>query len=84
MMFSVPMCMVMCQLRAKLSDRIQDRFFGGKLVSALKHLPVSECAAFTADALEVYSRALNYLSKWYDFDGSPLKHFGIPKLDNDD
>ena len=74
----------MCQLRAKLSDRIQDKFFGGKLVSALKHLPASECAAFTADALEVYSRALNYLSKWYDFDGSPLKHFGILKLDNDD
>jgi len=74
----------MCQLRTKLSDRIQDKFFGGKLASSSKYLEPSERAAFTTDALEVYNRALSYLSKWYDFDGSPLKLFGILKLDSDE
>ena len=82
--FSTDVHSHMCQLRAKLSNRIQDKFYGGKLASSLKHLQANDQAAFTAQALQVYSRALDYLTKWYDFDASPLKNFSILKLDTDD
>ncbi|XP_061440961.1 uncharacterized protein LOC133364431 isoform X1 [Rhineura floridana] len=73
----------MCSLREKLVNRVDNRFFGAKVLSGLKHLPESQRASFTTDALQMYNRAIAYLDKWYDFENSQLKEFTAFDLDRE-
>ena len=65
------------KFRDSLKKKSDDKFFGMKVKLALRkdYLPTRLVDKFIAEALQVYSRALNYLEKWFLFENSPYRHF---------
>lgn len=68
---------IMRSLRNQLQNRVNDRFFGSKVNSALNNFKSSN---FVKEALQVYTRAIDYLNKWYDFDNNVFQNFTIFNL----
>lgn len=77
---------IMYKFRSTLKSRQQEQFFGMKAKLALRknYLPETSRKKFTADCLLVYQRAIAYLEKWFDFDGSPYRAFVSLGLGNID
>jgi hypothetical protein len=46
------------------------------------YLPRNLTAKFESDALEVYTRALNYLQKWFPFESLQYRAFQVLSLEN--
>ena len=80
---SCELFLIMNNFRESLRKKIQDKFFGMKVKLALRRNYFSDhmVKKFTTEALQVYTRALNYLEKWFDFDNSPYRHFSVLSLD---
>lgn len=75
---------VMFITKEKLELRLRDNFFGAKVRSSMKNLSQYSQKKFTNEAREVYSRALSYIQKYYDFENSYFKHLSalnIKKVD---
>jgi hypothetical protein len=51
-------------------------------MQALKNLQAHEIDKFKADALDVYKRAIQYLTQWFDFENSPFRLFAALKLND--
>lgn len=69
--------LIMAKFRDSLKKKSDDKYFGMKVKLALRkdYLRSNLVERFTAEALQVYTRALNYLEKWFPFDSSPYRHF---------
>jgi hypothetical protein len=65
------------KFRDSLKKKSDDKFFGMKVKLALRkdYLPTRLVDKFIAETLQVYSRALNYLEKWFLFENSPYRYF---------
>jgi hypothetical protein len=61
-----------------------DKFFGMKVHFALhkNYLPRNLIAKFESEALKVYTRALNYLEKWFPFESLQYRAFQVLSLKN--
>ncbi|XP_006131601.1 uncharacterized protein LOC102463496 [Pelodiscus sinensis] len=70
---SCDLYLIMEKFRNSLRKKIDDKFFGMKITFALgkDQLPVHVVNKFTSEALNVYTRALKYLEKWFPFENSP-------------
>jgi hypothetical protein len=58
---------IMYTLKDKLGSELRDNFSGSKVNSSLKYLDSGNKKKFFKEATTVYSRAINYLKKWYIF-----------------
>lgn len=73
---------VMVSLREKIQQRKADHFFGYMANQGLRRLSSAEIASFTETADSVYTRSLQYLEKWVNFeDNSLIIPFSILLLD---
>lgn len=68
-------------IRNELSNRISDQFFGCMVNNNFEHLSPTQIQSFRKDATNVYTRALEYLKKWFNFDNNVLETFKILSLD---
>jgi hypothetical protein len=75
---------IMYTLKYKLESRLRDNFFGSKVNSSLKYLDLGNKGKFIKEATMVYSRATDYLKKWYNFKASPFQYFTVINLKNED
>jgi hypothetical protein len=58
---------IMYTLTDKLESRLRDNSFGSKVNSSLKYLDLRNKEKLIKEATTVYSRAIDYLKKWYNF-----------------
>jgi hypothetical protein len=58
-----------------IDSRSSNTFFGAKVNACLKDFNSFQQNKFIEEALEAYNRALSYLNKFYDFNGSRLQYF---------
>jgi hypothetical protein len=74
---------IMENLRNSLK-KIYDLFFGVKVHFALRknYLPRNLVVIFDSEALKVYTRALNYLEKWFPFKSLQYRTFQDLSLEN--
>lgn len=74
---------IMWNMKNQLTTRKNDHFFGFHVNKALKNLLPPECKRFEKEALNVYTKAIDYLNKWFDFDNSIYKDLRTFKLKNE-
>lgn len=65
-----------------LTNRKNDKFFGHKATYGLKKLQPHDINKCENDFLRVYTRAIEYLQKWYDFDNPPFRIFNFINLED--
>jgi hypothetical protein len=75
---------IMTSLKEKIESRITDKFFGYKVNSSLKYLTLKQQQKFIESAIDVYNRALDYISKYYDYEESPFKILSSLNIKKDD
>lgn len=74
---------IMTELRSKITNRKNDKFFGHSANQRLTKLTVSDQNTFKEDADKYLERCLIYLNKWYDFDTSIYGKLNILTMDNE-
>jgi len=67
-------------LRKRLESRLKEQYFGEKATKGSKYLRESEAQKSRTEALKVYERAVEYLSKWFDYGNSPFKQLSCLSL----
>jgi hypothetical protein len=74
----------MDNLRNSLTKMMVFFFFGMKVHFALRknYLPRNLIEKFESKALKVYTRALNYLEKWFPFESLHYRAFQVLSLGN--
>jgi hypothetical protein len=73
---------IMENLRNSLK-KIEDKFFFGmKVHFRKKYLSRNVVSKFESEALKVYTRALNYLEKWFPFESLQYRAFQVLSLEN--
>ena len=60
----------MCELRNKIKNRLERKFFGADINEKIKKHHDKNKQIFEKETLKVYKKALDYLDKWYDFNSS--------------
>ena len=77
---------IMDRFRSSLRQKLDDKFFGMKVKVALRkgYLPTDTVNRFTADAIQVYTRALFYLEKWFPFNSPRFRSFSALGIGNMD
>lgn len=65
----------MNNLKDKIKNRLEEDFYGSKVNRSLHFLSSVEQELFISEGNKVYQRTIDYLSKYYDFDNSPLLLF---------
>lgn len=73
---------IMINLKHQIQKRLDEEFYGSKVNKSLKHLDQYKRNKFEREAKEVYTRALQYFHKWYDFEKSPFQYFSAINLKN--
>jgi hypothetical protein len=71
-------------LKDKLESRLRDNFFGSKVNSSSIYLDLGNKGKFIEEATTVYSRAVDYLKNWYNFEASPFQYFSVINKMNED
>ncbi|XP_075770062.1 uncharacterized protein LOC142823237 [Pelodiscus sinensis] len=81
---SCDLYLIMEKFCNSLRKKIDDKFFGMKVTFAFQkdYLPVHVINKFTSEALNVYTRALKYLEKWFPFENSPYRVLSALSLAN--
>jgi hypothetical protein len=66
---------IMTRFRNTVQNRHNDNFFGMKVKLAMRknYLPELSLRKFTSECMIMYSRAIAYIQKWYDFERSPYR-----------
>lgn len=80
---SIELHTVMEELRSKIQNRLNDGFYGAKIKQALPYLTDFQRKKFNKEANNVYQRTIDYLKRFYDFEGSPYRYFSILNLQQD-
>ena len=68
---------IMCQLREKIKHRLDSSFYGARIKQALIYLTQQQQKKFISEANKVYTKTLDYLNDFYDFDNSYFQYFSI-------
>jgi hypothetical protein len=71
---------IMNQLREKIRNRINYKFFGSKVIQKLHLFSEKERKLFENSALNAYERAIEYLEKSFDYQNSIFKHLSALNL----
>lgn len=74
---------IMSSLKNKLEIRLEDQFFSNKVNTSLEFLTASKKQKFITEAKQVYTKAIEYLVKFYDFENSPFKYFAVLNFKNE-
>jgi hypothetical protein len=74
---------IMLTLRGKLKNRINLKFYGSDINEKLNTLSLDKKKSFEKSSLDAYSKAINYLEKWFDFNNSVFKKFSALNLDKE-
>ena len=72
---------IMHELRVKIKNRIEEKFFGIKVREYMKNLSNEEKQQIITPALEAYNRTLEYLEDRFDYDKSIFKYFSALNFD---
>lgn len=73
---------IMVNLENQISTRLQDEFYGSRVNKSLEYLDKGKRNKFEKEAKLVYTRTLQYLHNWYDYEKSPFQHFAVINLKN--
>jgi hypothetical protein len=66
---------IMNELRVKLKNRFEQKYFGCKITEMLKKISSYEKQQFEKEAIKAYQRAIEYLEERFDFNNSLFKSF---------
>lgn len=72
---------IMFTVKTKLNNRLKLKFFGSDLNGKMNKLTVEDKNIFETQSLYAYSKALDYLKNWFDFDNSIFKNFTYLNLE---
>jgi hypothetical protein len=72
---------IMFTVKTKLNNRLKLKFFGSDLNEKMNKLTVEDKNIFETQSLYAYSKALDYLKNWFDFDNSIFKNFTYLNLE---
>lgn len=60
----------MCNLKARLTNRMKHKFYGSDINEKLEKLSKEQIKLFEEEAIKVYNIAIDYLNKWFEYDNS--------------
>ncbi|XP_060089771.1 uncharacterized protein LOC132568204 [Heteronotia binoei] len=73
---------ILDDLHEKLKQRRRKQFYGRSATAILVNLSASQRETFQREADQAFSRCIDYLEKWYDFDMSIFKDMALLSLDS--
>ena len=71
----------MNELRGKIQNRINLKFFGGNINDLLKKHSSNSICIFEKNCITVYQKAIDYLEEWFDYNNSIFKKLNNLNLD---
>ncbi len=75
---------IIIEMRSIIKNRIEQKFFGAKVVEYLTQIDLNERQKILTPAVEAYGRTLQYFDRWFDSEKTRIfKSFSYLNLKNE-